>query len=179
MNILIATALYPPEISDIAVHCKELAVRLADENEINVLAYSTLPEKTKEVTVFKVNKMRPLPIRLVFFTMQLFTIARKADVVFVENGVSVELPAVLLAIFTNKPFVVHIGDKSAWSTSRKNVLLRWTQNILIRRSLGVVESMPLKKPEILPFNKTKESDIVAYNNSWISHMKDIKNLLKI
>ena len=176
MKILIATPFYPPETEHMAAYCKELAMTLAERYEVSVVAYARLPEKTKGVRIFSVNKSLPIFLRLAQFTVFLFREARKADAVYVENGPSVELPMLMVSVCTGKTFFLHIADVSADARISDNFFLRKMHLFLKKRARSVIKDTPLSCPEILPFRPIPVSEQTAYRASWEAH---IKKLIKL
>lgn len=102
MKIVIATPLYPPEIGGPATY-----VKLLEEG---------LPKKGIEVEVVKFGEVRHLPkiVRHYAYYRRVFAAARRADVVFALDPVSVGLPAMFAAKRVHKPFVVKIVGDYAW-----------------------------------------------------------------
>lgn len=177
MRIVIATPFYPPETEEMAVYAKELAERLAAIGyEVVVVAYARLPEESQGVRIVAVDKHLPLFFRLVAYTVLLFFEARKADVLYAENGASVELPVVIAVSLSRRPLFLHLGDKAADMRASKNFFLRGIKNFTKKHTRGEIIDTPLVRPEILPFEPAPLSEQAAYHASWDAH---IKKLLKI
>ncbi|TSC68923.1 MAG: hypothetical protein G01um101456_432 [Parcubacteria group bacterium Gr01-1014_56] len=174
MKIVLLSSLYPPDIAEPAPYIKELAKRLSTEYEVTVVAYSNFPEKVGGVHVVAVSKRRPLPIRLAVYFFALLRAARGADVLYAENGASVELPAAVVAWLTRTPLVLHLGDTAAHARARG--ILRGIERFAARRATRVLTEMPLSKPEILPFNSAPITEIQAYDRSWAEHMAELTGL---
>ena len=64
MKIIIATALFPPEIEHTATYVKELAERLKDRHQVQILAYAGQIEAIPGVEIFTINKKQPLFLRI-------------------------------------------------------------------------------------------------------------------
>lgn len=114
MKIVLATPLYPPEIGGPATYIKELAERLRDEHEITIVAYASTSENIPRTRLVTVSKRRPLPLRLLKFTYELFRAARGADVIYVQNAVAAGLPAVIVKMLTGIPVVLKFVGDEAW-----------------------------------------------------------------
>lgn len=114
MKILLATALYPPEIDEVSAYSQIVAEQLAAKNEVTVLAYASHWEKSSKAKIVVVNKKRPLFVRLLAFTWRLFSLSGKADVIYVQNSVAVSLPAIIAALFSRKPVIINFIEDEAW-----------------------------------------------------------------
>lgn len=170
MKILLATPLYPPDIAPPAPYIKELARKLSNNHEVVVLAYGRLPEKVPGVKIVTVDKRRPLFLRLIAYIFALLRAARSADLLYAENGPSVELPAALLTFILRTPLVLHIGDARA--EARGGVIARLARS----RAKTVVTDIPNERPEILPFSPRPEAGLEAYESSWIKHLSLLENI---
>lgn len=169
MKIVIATPLYPPDIEPLALYVKELARRLSAEHEITVLTYGDIPEEIPGVTIIAVSKSQPMVTRVAAFTRRFLSLARNADIVIAENGSSVELPLVIVQLFTNVRTVLHIGDKKAAEWVRAQPLRKLLFTFVRNRS-RVIEHQPDVKPEILPFFPNPTEALAAYEASWDRHL---------
>ncbi len=175
MKIVIATPLYPPEIAEPAPYIKELAKRLAELHEVTIVAYARLPEKVPGVSIVVIDKRRPLPLRLLSYMQALWQAAKHADVVYVENGASVELPAGLISFFRKRLLIVHIGDRTAHERARTHVLLRNIERFTLARAARVIREMPATRPEILPFEPFPTEQFTAYEKSWEAHLRILQD----
>lgn len=176
MRILITTPLYPPDIAPSATYVKELARRLSFEHKVAILAYGHLPEEINSVEIKVVNKRKMLLLRLIKYTIALFSMASKADIIYSENGPSVELPLGIFRLLKRKALILHIGDKEARKYSENRSYLR-----LITRFIGeseVVTDTPIKRPEILPFDEVPSAEISRYEESWKKHVRLLNNIFE-
>lgn len=178
MKIILATPLYPPEISESARYVKELAKRLIKRHEITVVAYAHLPENVPGVRIISVNKRRPLPFRLVAYTLALWRAARAGDVIYAENGASVELPAGLVALITRRPLIFHMGDKNAEMRASENKLLGFVGSLAMRHAQRIITDMPVKRPIIWPFEPFPKTKFNEYDKSWDEHTKTLEEIFK-
>lgn len=177
MKIVLATPLYPPEIAQPAPYIKELAKRLMEkEHSITVVTYGHLPEQIPGVKTIVVNKKKLLMIRLFLFTKTLLRVLRTTDILYVQNGASVELPISLASFLTRKSFVMGIGDTAAHNRSKEHRLLSLIENAAKSRAKAVINDLPKKRPEIIPFEEYPSSEMKSYEKSWEKHLN---SLLKI
>ncbi len=168
MRLVIATPLYPPDIAEPAPYVKELARRLSPIHEVTIVAYGSHPEQVGGVRIIAVDKHKPLPLRLIAFFFALAKASSRADVLLVENGASVELPAGILARLKRIHVVLHIGDAAAHERIKYNPTLARIESFLTARAHCVLEDKPLPHPEVLPF--APKPDQTAYDASWESHL---------
>jgi len=178
MKIVITTPIYPPEMGDPASYVKELAGRLAEKHEIVVLMYGRLPEKVPGVSFVCVEKSLPLFIRLFKFFLALLKEVKKADIIYSENGASVELPVGLVIFFKKNFLVIHKGDKIARRRSEESRLLKFIEVFASERAFSVVEESPLKRPEILPFEPEPKEAFEKYEASWKEHINKLEEIFK-
>ena len=173
MKIVIATPLYPPDIEPTAVYVKELARRLAHiGEEVTVATYGRLPEPIPGVRIIGVDKRAGLLTRLINFRHALNKAAQDADVVYIENGPSVELP-VALSSFRGK-IILHLGDPAAHAYAQKKFLRGLIEGRVAKRARSVISDSPLIKPEILPF--APAPDMAPYEASWSEHLGDLMHV---
>lgn len=176
MKIVIATPFYPPETEPMAAYAKKLAETLAKQHDITVVAYARLPEESPGVRIFAVNKRFPLFVRLAIYTITLFRAVRKADILYAENGASVELPSVIVAILTRRPFLIHLGDKTAVSHSAENFFYKKIHSFAKKRAISEITDTPLSRPEILPFGLPPNEELIKYRASWEAHIKKLEEI---
>jgi hypothetical protein len=134
--------------------------------------YGRLPEKVLGVKITAVDKRRILPLRLIAFTFSLWRVARSADFIFVENGASAELPALIVSL-TGKKIILHIGDKIALNRGAVAHILHQT---LLRHATHVITQSPPQKPEILPLAPRPESELGVWEDAWQTYLKELGNI---
>jgi glycosyltransferase involved in cell wall biosynthesis len=176
MKIVIASPFYPPDTEDMAVYTKELAKRLALKHDVTVVTYSRLPEKTNSVKIFSINKRLPLFFRLFAFIIVLFRTVRKADILYVENGASVELPAGIVTLILHQLSFLHIGDKRADSRASRETLFKLIRRFVKKRIIAEITDIPLSCPEILPFDVPPLREQSEYQASWDKHIKRLEEM---
>lgn len=106
MKILVATGSYPPEISGPATYSKLLADRL--------------PQMGIAVDVLSFGRVRHMPsgIRHIAYALLLLWHARKADVIFAQDALSVGLPSMVSSFILGKRFLVRVPGDYAWEQSK-------------------------------------------------------------
>ncbi len=169
MRIVIATPLYPPDIAEPAPYVKTLAGKLAGNHQMTIVLYGRLPEEVAGVRYVCIDKQTLLPLRLLYGIRVLLREARHADVLYIENGASVELPTIIASFLIRTPIIFHIGDQSAHTLAGKNKVRRLIERLTRRRACSTIEEMPLPRPEILPFVPYPQQAFVAYETSWDKH----------
>lgn len=178
MRIALLTTLYPPDIAEPAPYTKELARRLSAHYEVVVVTYGRLPEAVPNVRVITTDKRRPLPWRLVRFSIALWREARTADVWYAHNGASVELPAVLMSLLTRAPLIACMGDSRASERARRNFLYRVIERTFVRRAVAVVHDLPPARPEILPFETYPTQALAQWEEAWRKHCEELTAIFK-
>lgn len=173
MKIVVATPLYPPDRAEPALYVKELVRRLSANHTVTVVAYGTHLEKVPDVAMIAVNKQRPLPLRLLAFYDALRRAVRGADLLIIENGASVELPAGILARMTPLPLVIHRGDITAHAHAKQRAMLTHIERFVEQKALRVVDDRPLPRPEILPFGERPTEALAASEESWTRHLRTL------
>lgn len=194
MRILLVTPLYPPDIAGPAPYVKELATRLAGAHTVTILAYNHIPEVVPGVGIVTVEKRLPALVRMSIFAWKLITLEKNADVVYVQNGPSVEVPFALASFFSSVPSMLRLGDVVALAHTTQSSLFRTTLIAAMRRAgiLLIPENIPTEietliadpllsqkcvcipspesRPEIHPFHEYPENAFLAYETSWEKHI---------
>ncbi|QQR64901.1 hypothetical protein IPH92_05125 [Candidatus Kaiserbacteria bacterium] len=197
MRILLVTPLYPPDIAGPAPYVKELATRLDGAHTITILAYSHIPEIVSGVAIVTVEKRFPAPIRMSIFAWKLRTLLKETDVVYLQNGPSVEVPFTFVSLFSHIPSVLRLGDSVALTHAVHNRLFRMILIVAMRRVhlLITPENIPPEietliqdpklsqkcicihnpdiRPEIHPFHEYPQSAFLAYEASWEKHITSL------
>lgn len=176
MRIIIATPLYPPEIAAPAQYIKELAHRLSKTHQVAVLAYAHLPEQIVGVRTLSVDKRQMLVLRLARFMWVLWREARKADIVYAQNGAASELAAGLVSALTRTPLVLCVGDVLAQHKAEHRPPLAFIQHFALRRAERVVTELPCERPEIISFLPYPEAEFAVYERSWTEHLAALHSI---
>ncbi len=178
MKIVIATPLYPPDIEQPAPYVKELAKRLAPLLEVVVLTYGRLPEQIPGVKIVAISKARMLPLRLISFTIAMWKLAQRCDIIYIQNGASVELPASIVSILTRKPLILHFGDGRAHEWADRNFVYRNIENMTARIARKTLSDALPVRPEILPFAPPPAEPLKSYEAQWSVHIASLMQLFK-
>lgn len=177
MHIVIATPLYPPDIEESAIYVKELAKRLSKTNIITIVTYGYMPEKIHNVNIITIDKRKPTLLRLISFTRALYRTSLIADIVYLQNGLSTELPFLLMSSFNKIPSMFGVSDKKAFTYSKKHLLAHLLNKSITARTNSTISNFPLTRPEILPFEQMPKKSFRLYENSWETHIKQIHRIL--
>lgn len=112
MKILIATGIYPPDIGGPATYSK--------------LLYDELPKRGHSVKILSFGEVRRLPkiIRHAVYFFKVLRMARKSDIIFAQDPVSVGLPAMIASKILRKKFLIRVAGDYAWeqATQRFGVI---------------------------------------------------------
>lgn len=176
MKIVLATPLYPPDVTWPAPYIKELARRLSPAHEISIVTYGDLPEQVEGVEIVSISKRVPRLMRLMRYTRALLKAAGKADVIYAENGPSVELPLVVASFVSRTPIIFHTGDERARVNSQKSAPLRALYSAAQSSAKKAASDSPLPRPEILPLDEYPTNEMAAYEASWQKHLEALEDL---
>ncbi|MDP4020674.1 MAG: glycosyltransferase [Candidatus Adlerbacteria bacterium] len=176
MNIVLATPLYPPDIAEPAPYVKELAKRLSSEHTVTLVVYGALPERVRGVEIVAVAKDRPLPLRLLAYTAALYKTAHSADVIYAQNGPSVELPLAMVRLLTATPTVIHIGDRAAHEYAASHSLRRMLEHLVTKGARATLDDASQPRPEILPFEPYPQKEFESYEAWWTAHLNRLISL---
>lgn len=193
MRILLITPLYPPDIAELAPYVKELSTRLVLAHTVTILTYGHLPETIPDVTIVSIEKTSILPIRLFRFFIALRRCAQRVDVIYTQNGPSVELPILLHSFISHVPMFIRIGDRVSLKNSLRNTVLKILLTHTMHRARTVfihtsddganelvktcshIDSIlrPDSRPEILPFVEFPKKAFVSFEKSWNAHVGEL------
>lgn len=187
MRITLVTPLFPPDTGAPAPYIKELAGRLPS-CKIDLLLYGHLPEYVSDIAYHCIDKRNIMPVRLFHFTKKLYTLAKQTDVLLVQNGPSVELPAIIISFVTRVPIVLCVSDTRARTKAQHTKVYAYVHKLLQKRVIKTICAIdqketlletipvPVPRPEILPFETTPGS-LEAYETSWDTHTQALLNVL--
>ena len=182
MKILLATGLYPPEVGGPATYTKLL------EDE--------LPKRGFEVVVLPFRDVRQLPsgIRHLMYFWKCYSLAKKCDVVYAQDTVSVGLPAALAAEWAHKKFLVRVPGDYAWEQARQRFgvedeldefqqkkygwrveLLRNIQKFDVKSAVKVVVPSEYMKRIVSGWVESNRV-ITIYSSVELPEIEEIKNL---
>lgn len=178
MKIIIATPLFPPDTNEVALYMKELSVWLAKKHAVTIVMYGSLPERVNGVTFVTINKHLLLPVRLFLYTIKLWSVVRGADIIYAQNGASVELPVSLVSLLTNTPLILNEGDVLARAQAKKSKMLKLIETFVSRRAKTIIRENPKQRPEILPFEPQPLAEITEYKKTWETHLALLEDTFK-
>ena len=176
MKIVLATPLYPPDIADPAPYVKELAKRLSSRHEITIVTYGHIPEKISGVKIVTTDKRKPLLVRLIKYGATLVREARGADVVYAQNGPSVELPVLFVSLFTHTPIILHFGDSLAHERAASYPLLKLLERFTLSRAKEILHDTVPERPEIISFKPRPVAALNEYEIKWDTHLKLLEKI---
>mgnify|MGYP001597281015 FL=1 len=112
--MLIATGIFPPDIGGPATYSKLLLNNLPRRGfEVKILAYGDFLQR-QSGKIFIVSKKWPKGLRHFIYFLKVLHYGLGADFIFVQDPVSVGLPAMLAAKILRKKFIVKIVGDYAW-----------------------------------------------------------------
>lgn len=192
MKLVLGSALYPPDIATPGVYMKELAERLAKNHEISVVVYGHLPEPTSGASISVVSKRANILARLLSYGLTLRRTCRGAEALYIQNGASVELPALVISLLSGVPFILHVGDMGAHARAGRGFIFSLIERLARRRARFIVSPFeqglrgapgqvvsiadPLTRPEVLPFAPRPEQSFAKYEASWEEHIRALSIL---
>ncbi len=173
MRIAVVSPLYPPDIAPAAKYAKELAARLSKHHAVTLLVYGSIPEKIPGVEIQVVQKRLPVLFRLMRFSYALGTLSLRTDQLFVVNGASTEVPAILVYALTGKKYTACLADMPAQNMRNESAFLKKMHALYISASERIVRDIPPNRPEILPFSKGPDALFEEYEYAWERHLKEL------
>lgn len=174
MKILVVSPLFPPDIGETASYTKEAARRLSERHSVSVLAYGRLLEQIPGVRFIEVDKRQPLIVRIVQYTWALLQAVGSVDIIYAQNGPSVELPLGIALRIRNTPLVMHIADEAAHRRAERSRLFRLIERFCCTKAAGVIDEMPPQRPEIIPFQPFPREATESYETSWQNHIDKLE-----
>ena len=180
MKLLIVTPLFPPDTTDSAKHVKELSARLSKDG-VTVLLYGHLPEKSPTINYVCVDKRQSLLDRVFKFTQSFIQESKQANAIILQNGPSVELPALLASLFTKAPIIFMLSDTPALLRTKKHWPAKIIHSLLRQRCAHILDkknisSWPPPKPIIHPLKAYPESAMKEFEKKWNEYLTLIRQL---
>lgn len=118
--VVIATGIYPPDIGGPATYSRQIALALAYYgHKVTVLTYGPKREDEAGVSVKSVGSFWPKGMRHILYLCKLVPLARKADIIYAQNSVSVGVPVYFASKLLRKPYAVKIVGDYAWEISQQ------------------------------------------------------------
>lgn len=167
MNILLISALFPPDAIEPAPYIKELARRWAQSESIHVLTFGHHPEDVPNAVITTISKAQSGPVRLFRFLQTLLTLANTHDAIIVHNAPSTELPALIAMIFAKKArwFLLNSDQRIRYTGWRK-----YLHALAQRYTTALSATLPPERPEIHPFKPLDEATSQTYERAWDKHL---------
>lgn len=177
LRIAIITPLFPPDTGGCARYIKTLTQRLSASHDVSLLTYGHIPEKVENVLIASIDKRLPLPLRLTYFFIELMKITKRADIIYLENGASTELPMRMVSFLKKTPYILHVGDTHAQKHDTAHPLRSLIHRSIKKGAYAVITHSPVSKPDILPFHPHPAQEQEVYETSWKEHMTTIEELI--
>ncbi|MCG2693887.1 glycosyltransferase family 4 protein [Candidatus Parcubacteria bacterium] len=128
MRLLICTGIYPPEIGGPATYSKLIGEKLRQRgHNVRILTYGTaqtINPKSEILNKFKIQNSKfkinyvsrglPAGLRHFFYFLQVLKLGRDVDMIYMQDSVSVGLPATLANIFLKKKLILKVVGDYAW-----------------------------------------------------------------
>lgn len=184
MRITVATPIYPPDIGGPATYTVELVERLHTGHQLTVVAYADAAAPLRGATLHTVSKHRPLPLRIMSYTVELWRASRSADIIYAQNALAAGLPAVVVGALRRVPVVIKFVGDEAWERAAQRKLTRkrleeflrspegnvrirlmmWLQGVVLRRATRVTTpSAYLREELIYAYGVLPPRAVVNYN----------------
>ena len=115
MNVLFATGIYPPELGGPATYVSYLARELQNRGVgVEVVTYGERRDEDRAFPVHRVPKHPFVAHRYSSFYRAVREAARRADVIYAQDPLSVGLPSLLAGKASGRPLVVKVVGDLAW-----------------------------------------------------------------
>jgi hypothetical protein len=177
MQLLLLAPLFPPDTGDPAEYAKELCSRL-QENTLTALIYGHLPEAVSGVQITAIDKRQWLPKRLLSYTIALYSRAKVADAVIVNNAPSTELPMLLVSLFLPVKIIMCESDPLAQKASTTG-FYHLVHKALVRRSKKTFllpDEHVYKRAEVLPFSEQDKTQTEQREVWWRAHVNELTTI---
>ena len=123
MRIVLATGIYPPDIGGPASFVHRLARELKSRgDEPVVVCYGdeqTMKDEGWDVRV--ISRSSTVLVRYVRYAIEVWKVARTAQVIFLQGPVSEGFPGTIGAMFARKPIVMKVVGDYAWEIYQQTV----------------------------------------------------------
>ncbi len=118
IKVLIATGIYPPEIGGPSTYSNNIKKELIHLGcVVNVLTFSRKKngeEYDQGVNISFINSRSNIILRYVKYFLKCYFLARKADIIYILDIMSVGLPSVITAQLLRKKVVFRTGGDFLW-----------------------------------------------------------------
>ncbi len=161
MNILICTGIYPPDIGGPATYSNLIQTELNKRgHQTTILTYSSPSVIPAEAGIQAVDREHPLPVRYFFYFLKVLKLGKNADIIYVQDPVSVGLPTVLANLFLRKKMILKIVGDYAWEQAMQ------MSNVKCQMS-NLDEFYPFKKE-----NYPSKINLLKKIQSWVAGQAD-------
>jgi glycosyltransferase involved in cell wall biosynthesis len=128
LKICVVTGTFHPEVGGPPTYLYHLLPALVERgHEITVVTYGDVAQEFEyPYPVVRVSRRRPIPVRLIQFTKQVWRVARDCDLIFV-NGYG--LPPAVVNLWLRKPMVIKLVGDFAWEYAVRHGLVDKHENI--------------------------------------------------
>ena len=119
MNLVLATGIFPPDIGGPATYVAGLAPELCKRGfGVEVVTYGEASSDEVMFSVARVSRNQSLPQRYGSYFVSVRKALARADLAYIQDPVSVGLPATLAALSRRKPTVLKVVGDLAWEIGR-------------------------------------------------------------
>jgi len=186
MNVLFATGIYPPDLGGPATYVSHLARELLSRGiGVEVVTYGARESREKDAgfPVHRVPKHSFVAHRYGSFYRAAREAARRADVIYAQDPLSVGLPSLLAGRASGRPVVVKVVGDLAWeiAVDRKGTadsfqefqrrrqslpveLFRRAEHGVARRARHVIVPSEFLRETVLGWGVARERVSVIYNS---------------
>ncbi len=175
MRILVLTPLFPPDVSAPATYAKELVTRLSREHTVTCLHYGMYPEHAAQTAFVSIKKNVSTFWRVIRYSYALWQ-QRKADVVCVLNGPSVELPYLLMSPFLPTKRLYIQSDPEALTNTHVVPRLLTTYASRTASTTIILETTLRQKPSRHPLDPASQEVVMQYHQMFDQHVQYLYSL---
>ncbi len=133
MRIILATPALLPETGASATYTAGLAERLKVTHEVTVVSYGQSPAQISGVKIITVPADGGPLSRFAAYFFALLRIAKKADIIYVQNATTVGLAAAFVGMWLAKPVVLKFAADAAWEKAVEMELTKKTLDEFLAR----------------------------------------------
>lgn len=120
-KILIATGIFPPDIGGPATYVKTLVEELPRRGyEVTVVTYTDKFEvRSDKLEVIRILRKQNIILRYLKYFRAVWSEAREADIVYVQDTVSAGLPTCLACYLRGQHFILKVVGDYAWEQGQQ------------------------------------------------------------
>ncbi len=114
-KILIATGIYPPDLGGPATYSAVLKDELRKRGyEVRIVCYGEIEKTDKEEGIYRVSRAQGKLARYIYFFVNVWRLAKWADLVYVQGPVSEGLPSYFACRLRRKKYILKVVGDYAW-----------------------------------------------------------------